>query len=217
MEDVVEKAKIGEEEYTQDELSHLVGLGKLGREAEEKFNVSLDKVWPNHQRTINEKRELEEELQRIKAEREESNKPQDGLTEEQRNEVRKQLKEIYGDEPLTKKDFEQYYVTRRQAEKLIDEVESLVTKHKEEGNPATTVDDLLKYMEENGVRNPNAAYKLMFENELDAIKEKKLSSIKQNGIVTQNTSSAGGKQPEPVKITRDNLNSLITGRLSIQE
>ena len=41
------KVKVGEKEYTQDELSKLVGLGEIGAEAEEKFNVKLDKVWPN--------------------------------------------------------------------------------------------------------------------------------------------------------------------------
>src|SRR3990167_9054592 len=57
-----EKVKVGEKEYTQEELSRLVGLGEIGREAEEKYNVKIDRIWPNHQQTINEKLELEKRL-----------------------------------------------------------------------------------------------------------------------------------------------------------
>ncbi len=64
-------------------------------------------------------------------------------------------------------------------------------------------------MAETGIKNPQKAYKDMFEDELDAIKEKKLAEIKPQGMITTNGSQAGGKQPAPVKITRANLTSLV--------
>jgi len=39
-----ETLMIGDEEYKQEDLQRLVGLGKIGQEAEEKYNVKLDKV-----------------------------------------------------------------------------------------------------------------------------------------------------------------------------
>jgi len=47
---VEEKITLGENEYSQDELKELVNLGKIGKEAEEKYNTSIDKVWPEYSR-----------------------------------------------------------------------------------------------------------------------------------------------------------------------
>lgn len=213
----VEKVKVGEDEYTQEELSQLVGLGKIGQEAEEKFNVSLDKVWPNHQRTINEKKELEEKVRvfeeaQAKAEEEQNQE----FTPELREKARKQLNELLGDEPVTKKSLDEYYLSRRNGEKLIDQTQEYISKAEADGLPKTNVEDLLKFMDEQGIRNPEFAYKMKFEKEIESIKEAKLSAIKKPGIVTNQTSNAGSKQPEPVKITRDNLNVLLREKVALE-
>ena len=44
----IEKVKIGEQEYTQEELDRYVKLGKLAQEAEDKYNTKLDRVWPEY-------------------------------------------------------------------------------------------------------------------------------------------------------------------------
>src|SRR5258707_5967074 len=58
----VEKINLGGEEYTQEELTKLVGLGKIGLEAEQKYKTRLDRVWPEFQQVINEKKVLEDKV-----------------------------------------------------------------------------------------------------------------------------------------------------------
>ena len=53
-----EKVKLGEEEYTKEELDRFVKLGKIGVEAEEKFDTKIDKVWPEFTKTRQELKEL---------------------------------------------------------------------------------------------------------------------------------------------------------------
>ena len=207
-----DKIKIGDDEYTQEELSKLVGLGKLGLEAEEKYSTKIDRIWPEFTRTTQEKKELEQRLQEMQ-----NLKPaaqEDGLTPEQKEIARKQLIELMGGEPMTQKTFNDLYVQRRGAEKLLEDTEAVVSEMREQGNPATNVNDLLLHMEQTGIKNPQKAYKDMFEADLDRIKEQKLRSIKPDGMSVIQGSSAGSKQPSPVKVTKDNISDLLQSTLN---
>ena len=214
-EQVIEKVKVGEEEYTQEELSKLVGLGKIGQEAESKYNVTLDKVWQNHQSTINDKKALEEELKTYKDKEIQAAKSKEEVSQEEAEKMALEQAEKLG--LMTKKSVDQYIAQVFSARDLINQTQSAISKHVSEGKPDITTDDLLAYMDEQGIKNPDAAYKLKFEPEIEKIKEAKLSTIKQNGVVTNQTSTAGAKVPEPVKITRDNLNALLAERVKVAE
>src|SRR4030043_1617793 len=95
-----EKIKLGEEEYTQDELNSLVGLGKIAKEAEDKYNVKVEGIWPKFQQTINENvefRKREEEAEKAGQEEEITKKAEEGaeLTEAEQLELAKtKLKEL---------------------------------------------------------------------------------------------------------------------------
>ncbi len=205
------KIKLGEEEYTQEDLQRLVGLGKIAVEAEDKYNTKIDRVWPDYTKKSQRLVELEQENEGLKRERSEP-QPQSTfseLTEDQRVLARRQLKELLGGEPMTQSGFDSLYTQRRAAEKLLEEADTVVDQMSDEGKPKTTVEDLVKHMSETGIRNPAKAYKDMFEDELDKLKEAKLAQLKQPGLVTQTFSTAGAKQPESVKVTRDNLQALL--------
>ena len=58
--------KVGESEYTQDELNVLVEKGKLAKEIEEKQNIKIDKVWPGHQELSNKVRDYEKQIEELK-------------------------------------------------------------------------------------------------------------------------------------------------------
>src|SRR3990167_524962 len=208
----IEKVKVGEKEYSQDELSKLVGLGEKWTETETKFNTKMDRVVPEYTKATQKIKEYEAELAELKKPREE---PKTGdLTPEQKDEARKQIFELIGDKPMTQKEFDTLYMQRRSAERLLEDTESVVTEAKEAGNPQTDVESLLRHMEETGIKNPKKAYKDMFEPELDKIKEQKLRSIKPHGLQTMQTSTAGSKQPEKVKVTRDNISDLLRSTLN---
>jgi hypothetical protein len=54
----------------------------------------------------------------------------------------------------------------------------------------------------------------MFEEELDAWKEKQINTLKPARFQTQSESMAGGKEPEEVLITNENLRALLKERLN---
>ena len=62
-----EKIKLGDKEYTQEELSQLVGLGEFAKEVETKQNRKLDKIYPDYVKATQRLSELEKELEETKA------------------------------------------------------------------------------------------------------------------------------------------------------
>lgn len=202
--------KVGEKEYSQDELSKLVGLGEMGRDAEEKYGVTLDKVWPNHQKTINEKLALEKELNDLRS------KPPVVQTQEQLSEAQiKEQTRAYLNEMgyVSKQESEQIAFNMVQGFQLRNSTQSMIETQTEAGYPETTIDDVLKHMSETGINDPKRAYKDMFEDQIDKIKEEKLKSLKPSQFVTTTTSTAGSKAPAPQMITSKNLRDAIAAAL----
>ena len=96
-EEVPEKIKIGDDEFTLDEAKDLLSKGKFAKEIEEKQNIKLDKVWQGHQELSNKVRDYEKEIENLKQAKT-ATKVESGadLTEdEQRAQVRQELKK-YG-------------------------------------------------------------------------------------------------------------------------
>lgn len=63
----VEKIKLGDKEYTQDELSQLVGVAEKVNSLESQYNTKLDKVWPEFGRSQNELKSVKEQLDKLQA------------------------------------------------------------------------------------------------------------------------------------------------------
>lgn len=204
--------KLGEKEYSEDELNRLVGLGQIASEAEEKYKTKIDRVWPEFTKATQRESDYKRQIEELQAK---VNQPQPTtqvsgeLTAEQKAEVIRQL-DALGVGPKAVEERQRQIVREELAAKdLISDVDYLLTEAKDNGNPQTTREELLQHMAETGIKNPAKAYKDMFEAELDAIKEKKLAEIKPNGMVTTTGSKAGSKLPSEVKTTKDNLKQLL--------
>lgn len=215
--DIEQKIKLGDDEYTQDELQALVGLGKLGREAEEKYNTKLDKVYPQLSRTIQEKQDLERRLSEYEAQKTQQ-KVQAGeqlSPDEMKQQALRQADELG---LIHAGNLEQRVLGIMQGYQLLNDANGFISEQTESGNPKTSTEELLNYM--NG-QNPTGtrygsiekAYKDMFEPELDQIKEQKLQSLKPERFVTTDRSTAGSKQPILPKPNRDNLQELVAAAL----
>jgi hypothetical protein len=210
-----QKFKVGEEEYTQEELEKLVGLGKIGQEAEEKFKTKLDRVWPDYTKKSQRVIELEEKIKGLETQMAEKPTPKVGdLTEEEKQFAKQQLINLIGDEPVTKKEFadmvKRVILETQETRDLIEECKTVVEQMEEEGKPKTTVEELLQHMGETGIRIPQKAYNDKFEPELDKLKEAEFRKLKPaSNFVTTESSTAGGKQPSPIKINKGNLQDLI--------
>jgi hypothetical protein len=215
--DIEQKIKLGDAEYTQDELQQLVGLGKIGLEAQQKYNTSIDKVYPQLSRTIQEKQELEKRLAEYETQKTQQ-KVQAGeqLTPE---EMKRQALQQADDLGLIHSgNIEQRVLGIMQGYQLLNDANGFLQDQYEAGNPKTTTEDLLSYM--NG-QNPTGtrygsiqkAYKDMFETELDQIKQTKVESLKPERFVTTERSTAGAKQPQLQKPNKDNLADLVSAAL----
>lgn len=197
--------KVGEKEYTQEELSRKVGLGELADELESKWNTKIDRLYPEYTKSTQElvelrkfKEEQDKLATEVKAKKGEELSPE---------EIRKQaLAEADKLGIVHTNNVYQFIDAYLQARDMKEDAEVLIAEAKESGKPTATVDELFKYMEETGIKNVELAYKTKFELELDKWKEAQLEKMKNGEMKTLNASSAGSKQPEPPKLT--NLDSL---------
>lgn len=204
-ESTTEVIKLGDKEYSPDELDRLVGLGQKAVELEQKWDTKLDRLMPEFSRS-------REELKALKAQQEEAAKKAvetqtENVDEKEQERLVRENAKKFG--LMTQEDFDNLYANRRAGEKLLESTESVVTKAVEAGNPKTNVEELLTYMAETGIKNPQTAYEVMFKAQLREIEMKKLNDIRPNGLITNSGSTAGAKTPEPVTVTKDNLSSML--------
>lgn len=209
----VQKIKVGENEYTQEELDKIVKVGQIGLEAEEKYNRPIDKFWPDYTKANQENKELKEELDTLKKSQVEK-KVEEGqeLSPEEMTARVKEEARKHG--LLTQEQFDEAYMAKREGEKILENTTKVVEDAKKEEKPETDVESLLTYMKDEGIKNPQTAYKLMKETELDEWKMSKLNESKPAGLVTQEGSTAGAKQPEQkVPQTEDELKAALKAHL----
>lgn len=217
------KVKIGEVEYTMDELSGLVADGQFKRDIEAKQNTKIDRVLPEYTKLTQEQKAWQterDEYVRLKQERDNANKQPDHFTPEQIDQARKEARMLglftkEDVEDYVKKEFPRYYVEQRYADKVIEKMEGLQAEiDGKDGRPKFDMDEILEYSKETGIKDPLKAYKDKYEVELDKWKESKLLSGRREGLRTESGSTAGGKTPPEVKVNRDNLGKLMREALT---
>ena len=213
-----EKIKVGETDFTKEELEGLVGKAKKIDEFEKKQGQSWEEVatsWGKRGERLGAWKKAtgaKDPSEFEKLRESEKEKPKEQVDEEKlRQEIRAQAQK-FG--LLTREEaaemFEKYYTQQRGGERIYSKVSSVLLRAKRDGNPVTTPDKLLEFMADpNNPKDPTKAYKLMFEKELDEIKLKKLESIKKPGMFTETKSTAGGKEFTPPKVTKENLKSVL--------
>lgn len=204
------KTKVGEKEYTQDELNQMVGIVDRVREIES-HHGSLDKVVSDFGRRGEEIGRMKSELETLKTQRQTTTSE---WTPEQKTAVKQQIVDILGGEPMTDKQLESWYQNRRSGEKLLEECEHYEGEvDGSDGRPKFDKEKILQHMADTGIRNPMKAYKDKYESELEKWKEGELSKAKGNGMFTQTGANNGAKQPAAVKVTKDNLGQLMSEAL----
>lgn len=213
-EEEISKIKVGDKEYSQDELDSLISLGSKAQEIE-KNHGSLDKFTSEWGRKNDELGKLRAENEAFKVKSTEPVNTE--FTQEQKVQAQKQLTEIMGGQPVTQEAletwFESKYTTRRSAEKLIDELGDLEKEiDGSDGRPKFNGQEVLDYMAKNGTKKPSLAYKEMHESELDAWKLKELAETKPAGFHTEDVPT-GNKKPKEVRVTNTNLDALLKEQL----
>lgn len=215
--------KLGDKEYTQEELQEAVGARQLVRELEEKWDTKIDKVYPKFTQVSTRAKELEDELNQYKQRESQKSALQDSdISDEAKAEARgaaKKLGILTKDDLaelgyVSKADFKNFYAEQRESERLLENMNRLQEEiNGKDGRPAFKTADVLDFMAEKRLTDPQIAYKLMYEDKLDAWKEKRIAEVKKPGLVTDTSSSVGVKMPEEVKITKANRDDLLRAAL----
>lgn len=195
------------QEYSSDELEQLVKLGRLAREVEEKQNTKLENLMPSFTRTTQELKELREELEDLResSRREQPQtqtaQPQAQLTPEQKQQVISQLRELG-------------VLTREEADNLIEEkarniasnmfagrdmltsTERAIKQAQKSWGIETSTKDLLEYMNETGIQDPNIAIKLKYESDIDRVKEQKFKESRGPVLGSGSGSNTAARDPQ---------------------
>ena len=207
---VPELTKIGDKEYTSEQLESLVKLGEIGQELEGKWNTKVDRLMPEYTKATQRVSEMEKQLAALEAEKAQKleAKPSEELTPDEMKERARGEARNLG--LVLDDDINSKVLQILEARDLVRSTEKLLSQAKEDGNPTTSSDELFKYMQETGIRSPEKAYKLMFEDDLDKIKEQKLASLKPKNFTTMEGQGGAEKVPERKKVTRDTLGDALS-------
>lgn len=202
-----EKIKVGDREFTQDELNRRIGLSDIAMEAEEKYDRPISKFYPEFTKARQEADSLRAELEQIKTKATPALVPGAELSpEELKVQALKQADELG---LITKESVNNYVRNEIEAYRLRDNINNLIDEAVADGKPKTTEAELLNFMVTEGVKNPKTAYELMHRDELKAWEQKQLDTLKKPAMVTQETSTAGSKEWENVPTTKENLKDKI--------
>lgn len=201
--------QIGEKEYSLEELQKLIDKGSYAIEMESKFNTPFESAWSAYGRTQNENRELREQLEAAKAQPQEVEKPEQTPN---------------FDEILAQKG----YLSREDAEKLVEEkitlkqqVEQIAGTMKSlegkldgsDGRPKFEINDMLTYMQENSMTDPEKAYNYRYSDEIATWKADK-AGTKPEFAPSNTGDTNASKSPAAVAFNRDNVDAALREALS---
>lgn len=198
--------KIGEQEYTVDELTDLVNRGKMSREVETKYNTKLDRLMPEYTKATQRVKELEGKLPEYESkiqEYESKLAPKNGkYTDEQKTAALVEARELGLITEQTLAEKVQEIIDNRVATLLtakdrIGETEQVINTYNQEYGIEATKKDVLDFMVQEGIKNPKYALELMFGDRLQEIRNSKLKEKYDPEFITQGSSNTGAKQYKP--------------------
>lgn len=212
-EEQINKFKIGEEEFTEDELSGILGKYKKLEEVE-KEHGDLDNIVSNYGRRANEIGDLKKQLEEAQSAKD---KKAENDGEAPQPLTRSEIEEVFNESGVvTTKNFTTFYNQMRSAEKLIGQCSRIEKKHnpyEAEELPEFKTQEMLEYMDQNRITDPEKAYKLRYEKEIDEWKSKQYSKAKPQAQHTEGASTPGAKEPAEVKIDGTNLKQILREHL----
>lgn len=210
-----EAIKIGDEAFTQEQLSELVGLRKMAREVEEKYNTKLDRVYPEFTKSTQRVKELEEQAAR--RQQDEIKVKATAGAQLTSDEIKQQaIAEADSLGLIHKGNVVSFIEEYIQGRELLNTVRTIATDAKSKG--ITTSDQaILEHMKNEGFRSPEKAFNDLYADKLKDWEQSQLGTIKRQGIVTENASAAGTHQPAPVSVTKSNIHQLVEEALKEEE
>lgn len=213
-EEAPSKLRIGEDEFDPQEAQELIKLGRIGKEAQDKYNTDLTKVYPAFTKVTQELAELRKTQEQAQIDQKVA-AGQELSPEEQERQVRDTLRK-YG--VVFQEELDQRVdgrVGEREATKqLLTNVETVVADARDKYGINTDARQLLTFMQgRDGDLTPDEAFKQLFEPQIKQWEEDQLKRSRPQGLVTDGSSTAGSKQPAQERPTRQNLQDLVLAEL----
>lgn len=202
-----QKVKLGEREYTNEELSELVGLGQRAKEVGSSHG-GFDKFvseWGKKSERIG---ELKQQLEALEGSK---NSSDVGEVEDQLEQARQAAKKIG---LVLKDDLDSYYQNRRTAERLVESCQELETKiDGTDGRPKFDTQKVLEFMEQNpGFTDPERAYKALHLDEVASWSAEQIRKKKPGMTTTTETNT--NKSPARVTPNKENLWALVAEEMN---
>jgi hypothetical protein len=217
-EEIEAKIKLGEMEYSQDELQSLVGLAQKTKEAEQKYNTSFEKVWPEYGRSQSELKKARERIEELERLSQESQDPELTASVAEAKQAAREIGLILDDDlearvsGVMQKSFQRFYTEQREAEQLLGELEKLegdIGSQEGDTRPKFNKTQVLEHMVNTGFKDPMKAYEDLYRSETDEWRARKLLEARKPGLVTQEQGGAAPKMPETPKVHDGNLKQML--------
>jgi len=221
------KIVINGEEYSPEEAQELVGLGRKTKEYEQKWNTSLDKVWPEYGRITQEHKATQTELENARRQLASYETKKEAGTETttditKAREAARKLGFIFNDDLeksgyIKKDDLPQYFQQFTAEQKAVEKILSDVDRYESEidgtdGRPPFNKKAVLAYMQTYNIEDPMKAYEDMYGTQIKSWQDKQVTD-KKNPSLRTIEKPEGKKEPKPVRVTDDNVMDLLSERL----
>lgn len=223
-----EQIVINGQEYTPEEATQYLDLGKKYKDLESQLNTSLDKVYPEYTKSTQKVKELEvtlaernTELEKLQKEREvkvTTNPDREAIIKAARENGLADQDWLKEQGYMTKPEMDEYYSQKQTQQKLVDSILSTAGKLEKEidgsdGRVPFDSDAVLAYASAYNIPDLNEAYDKMNTKGNAKWKEAQIAAEERPGLTT--LKGGGKKTPEKVQITDNNLgehlNEWLTG------
>ena len=214
--DAPDKITVGEQEFTQDELQDMVGLKDKVSDIETQLGQSFDHVTKSWGDRGNRIAELEKQIAdtgQAQIQQKAQTQGWDSLSPEEADKAA--VAELSRLGIPTAEGLDNIVAEKVEAMRVIDNVDNFISQNQTAGKPEVTTEELLQSMDRTG-QDHEQAYANMFPSQLKAWEEARVKQeAPTQGMVTEPASTAGAKQPQPSKVTADNLGEAIDKSLGV--
>lgn len=211
-----EKIKVGEVEYSRQELDDLTGAGRRLKDLEEKQGQPVDdilKSWGRRGEEIgNYKKQVEELNKKVEELIRSPRKEGEPLTEA---EIEAQIKadaKKYG--LLTSEEAREVatriYNENRAGERMLSKTNKVLRQAREAGKPVVETEKLLEFMSNpDNPKDPQNAYDIMFKKELKDWERGQVDKLKNKGMDTETHVTSDKKPDEKPIVGQDALKTAL--------
>lgn len=214
---------VGDEKFTPDQLQEYVRLGKMAKEVEVKQNTKIDKVMGAWTRDTQEKKQYAERVKELEAQIQQQSQSRvqqhEGVTQDQVRAIRDQLHAVGAltEENVSKvidKMVEERVSNMFAGRDLLSQSKKAIKQTQEAYGVEADLEELLTFMNDEGIKNPMSAIKLKYESDIEKAKERKFSESRGNGIFSSNSTRAKSPRYEIDYKDKDKVRKAISETLT---